>query len=289
MILTVQPVVGAIAAGCCAVFEAVQSSTSLCGTPHRACPQAHPDTSAYRVISGAIPDTTKILELLNQWSHLFYTGNGKVPRIVTSAAAERLTPCSLELGWKSPVVVDAAFDREFSAKHYMFPEKNKMSSIEDLKRPTIPSSLNGVLHDAHYGDIVNNFHFKRERVGGVFDGRRNPARRWFELVIVEGVDENDSLLQEEIPGALLPIAAVDSLDEPIGSVDAGLDQVQYEPLTSMSMGPLQLGSLFAGGVPRPKSLKTRLGTGRTSSVAATGRVRKDADARDTIVWLRLLE
>ncbi|KAI6009262.1 hypothetical protein BKA83DRAFT_4504816 [Pisolithus microcarpus] len=110
-----------------------------------------------------------------------------------------------------------------------------MSSIEDLKRPTIPSSLNGVLHDAHYGDIVNNFHFKRERVGGVFDGRRNPARRWFELVIVEGVDENDSLLQEEIPGALLPIAAVDSLDEAIGSVDAGLDQVQYEPLTSMSM------------------------------------------------------
>ncbi|KAI6024592.1 hypothetical protein BKA83DRAFT_4491392 [Pisolithus microcarpus] len=102
-----------------------------------------------------------------------------------------------------------------------------MSSIEDLKRPTIPSSLNGVLHDAHYGDI--------ERVGGVFDGRRNPARRWFELVIVEGVDENDSLLQEEIPGALLPIAAVDSLDEAIGSVDAGLDQVQYEPLTSMSM------------------------------------------------------
>ncbi|KAI6010490.1 hypothetical protein BKA83DRAFT_4503492 [Pisolithus microcarpus] len=175
----------------------------------------HPDTSAYRVISGAIPDTTKILELLNQWSHLFYTGN--------------------ELGWKSPVVVDAAFDREFAAKHYMFPEKNKMSSIEDLKRPTIPSSLNGVLHDAHYGDIVNNFHFKRERVGGVFDGRRNPARRWFELVIVEGVDENDSLLQEEIPGALLPIAAVDSLDEAIGSVDAGLDQVQYEPLTSMSM------------------------------------------------------
>ncbi|KAI5985653.1 hypothetical protein EDD15DRAFT_2200542 [Pisolithus albus] len=106
-----------------------------------------------------------------------------------------------------------------------------MSSIEDLKRPTIPSSLNGVLHDAHYGDIVNNFHFKHERVGGVFDGRRNPARRWFELVIVEGVDENDSLLQEEIPGALLPIAAVDSLDEAIGSVDAGLDQVQYEPLT----------------------------------------------------------
>ncbi|KAI6014276.1 Aldehyde/histidinol dehydrogenase [Pisolithus microcarpus] len=214
----------------------------------------HPDTSAYRVISGAIPDTMKILELLNQWSHLFYTGNGKVPRIVTSAAAERLTPCSLELGWKSPVIVDAAFDREFAAKHYMFPEKNKMSSIEDLKRPTIPSSLNGVLHDAHYGDIVNNFHFKRERVGGVFDGRRNPARRWFELVIVEGVDENDSLLQEEIPGALLPIAAVDSLDEAIGSVDAGLDQVQYEPLTT-----------------------------------TTGRVRKDADARDTIVWLRLLE
>ncbi|KAI6018100.1 hypothetical protein BKA83DRAFT_4128012 [Pisolithus microcarpus] len=72
----------------------------------------HPDT-------GAIPDTTKILELLNQWSHLFYTGNGKVPRIITSAAAERLTPCSLELGWKSPVVVDAAFDREFAAKRIL--------------------------------------------------------------------------------------------------------------------------------------------------------------------------
>ncbi|KAI6032135.1 hypothetical protein BKA83DRAFT_4122524 [Pisolithus microcarpus] len=181
----------------------------------------HPDTSTYRVISGAIPDTTKILELLNQWSHLFYTGN--------------------ELGWKSPVVVDATFDREFAAKHYMFPEKNKMSSIEDLKRPTIPSSLNGVLHDAHYGDIINNFHFKH--MSAMLDHSQG-----------ESIDENDSLLQEEIPGALLPIAAVDSLDEAIGSIDAGLDQVQYEPLTT-----------------------------------ATGRVRKDADARDTIVWLRLLE
>ncbi|KAI6014260.1 Aldehyde/histidinol dehydrogenase [Pisolithus microcarpus] len=181
----------------------------------------HPDTSAYRVISGAIPDTMKILELLNQWSHLFYTGNGKVPRIVTSAAAERLTPCSLELGWKSPVIVDAAFDREFAAKRILGFEKayNSFFPKWSASRCTLWGHRKQLSLQAR----------------GVFDGRRNPARRWFELVIVEGVDENDSLLQEEIPGALLPIAAVDSLDEAIGSVDAGLDQVQYEPLTSMSI------------------------------------------------------
>ncbi|KAI6024591.1 aldehyde dehydrogenase, partial [Pisolithus microcarpus] len=108
VILTVQPSCGSYC-----LQGAVRFSKPSKALPHFAelliePVHKHPDTSAYRVISGAIPDTTKILELLNQWSHLFYTGNGKVPRIVTSAAAERLTPCSLELGWKSPVVVDAA-------------------------------------------------------------------------------------------------------------------------------------------------------------------------------------
>ncbi|KAI5984172.1 hypothetical protein EDD15DRAFT_2201518 [Pisolithus albus] len=118
----------------------------------------HHDTSAYRVINGAIPNTAQILELPNQWGYLFYTDNGRI-------AVQCLTT-------------------------------------------------------------------RNERVGGVFDGRRNPVRRQFETVIVEGIDENDSLLQEEIFGSdLLPIVAVDSQDEAIGFINVRLDQVRYEPLT----------------------------------------------------------
>merc|ERR1719326_1227038 len=62
------------------------------------------DTSCIKVVQGAVPETTALLK--EHWDHIFYTGNGAVGRIVLRAAAEHLTPVTLELGGKSPVIVD---------------------------------------------------------------------------------------------------------------------------------------------------------------------------------------
>lgn len=245
VILTLQPLVGAIAAGCCAVLKPSEAVPHLSGLLAELVPK-YLDTSAYCVINGAVPETTKILEL--QWDHIFYTGNGRIARIVASAAAKHLTPCSLELGGKSPVVVDAAYDMELAAKRILWgkcnnagqicvapdyilvPRQKQDELVRGFQKAYKTFFPNGALDDAHYGGIVNDFHFKRlsamldrsqgEKVGGVFEGRRDPERRRFEPVIVKGVDENDSLLDEEIFGPVLPIVAVDSLDEAISFINA---------------------------------------------------------------------
>lgn len=245
VILTLQPLIGAISAGCCAILKPSEAVPHFSKLLAELLPK-YLDTSAYRVINGAVPETTKILEL--QWDHIFYTGNGRVARIVASAAAKHLTPCSLELGGKSPVVVDATYDMELAAKRILWGKCNNAGQIcvspdyilvprhkqdelikgfEKAYKAFFPE---GALDDANYGSIVNDLHFQRlsalldrsqgEKVGGVFGGRRDPARRRFEPVIVKGVDENDSLLEEEIFGPILPFIAVDSLDEAIDFINA---------------------------------------------------------------------
>jgi aldehyde dehydrogenase (NAD+) len=117
MILTFQPLMGAIAAGCCAALKPSEAVPHFSKLIAELVPK-YLDPSAYRVVNGAVPEATKLLEL--QWDHIFYTGNGKVARIVAAAAAKHLTPLTLELGGKSPVIVDSAYDMEIAAKRILW-------------------------------------------------------------------------------------------------------------------------------------------------------------------------
>ncbi|KAG6332317.1 hypothetical protein ID866_6770, partial [Astraeus odoratus] len=121
MVLTFAPLIGAIAAGCCAVVKPSEAVPHFSKLVAELLPK-YLDTSAYRIVNGAVPETTKLLEL--QWDHIFYTGNGRVGRIVASAAVKHLTPCSLELGGKSPVFVDSSYDMELAAKRIMWGKCN---------------------------------------------------------------------------------------------------------------------------------------------------------------------
>jgi aldehyde dehydrogenase (NAD+) len=76
------------------------------------------DTSAYVVVNGAVPETTALLDL--RWDHIMYTGGTAVGRIVAAAAAKHVTPITLELGGKTPVVVDAGYDLDLAAKRLLF-------------------------------------------------------------------------------------------------------------------------------------------------------------------------
>lgn len=85
------------------------------------------DPSTYRIVNGAVPESLKLLEL--QWDHIFYTGNGRVARIIASAAAKYLTPLALELGGKSPVLVDSAYDMDLAAKRILWGKCNNAGQV----------------------------------------------------------------------------------------------------------------------------------------------------------------
>ena len=104
--LTFGPLIASIAAGNCAVIKPAEQCEASSRLIKELC-EKYLDKDACRVYLGGIPEATELLS--RRWDHIFYTGNGVVGRIVMEAAAKHLCPVTLELGGKSPVVVDKGF------------------------------------------------------------------------------------------------------------------------------------------------------------------------------------
>ena len=115
--LTFKPFVGAIAAGCSAILHPSAVATNCAALIAELVPK-YLDSGAYAVVNGGARETTALLDL--RWDHILYTGGVTVGRIVAAAAAKCVTPMTLELGSKSPVVVDAGYDLDLAAKRILF-------------------------------------------------------------------------------------------------------------------------------------------------------------------------
>ena len=76
------------------------------------------DSAAYRVVLGAVQETEALLA--HRWAHIFFTGSTRVGRIIAAKAGKHLTPVTLELGGKSPVVIDEDCDLALAAKRVLF-------------------------------------------------------------------------------------------------------------------------------------------------------------------------
>ncbi|KAG6918470.1 hypothetical protein DXG01_014097 [Tephrocybe rancida] len=253
MILSLQPLCGAISAGCCAVVKVSEFAPNYGGLLARLLPK-YLDQSTYRVVLGAVPEATKLLEL-----QFFYTGNGRVARIVSAAAAKHLTPLTLELGGKSPVIVDGTFDIALAAKRILWGKINNAGQIcvaPDFvlvlreKQEELAAALKaacdsfypeGALNSTSISRIVSDAHHKRlkrllERTKGqiVFGGRTN-EKKGFEPTVVKNVTGTDSLMEEyersfaffdfltcdrEIFGPILPLVPVDSVEDAIEFINS---------------------------------------------------------------------
>lgn len=245
VILSLQPLYGAISAGCCAVIKPSEISSNVSSFLARILPK-YLDQSAYRVVLGGVPEITKILEL--KWDHIFYTGNGRVARIVSTAAAKHLTPLTLELGGQSPVIVDSTADISLAAKRILWGKINNAGQIcvapdYILAQSSIVPSLvaafkehydmffpEGALASTSYSRIVSDTHFARLKnllgstsgkivTGGKWDSES--GKRGFEPTVVTDVAVGDSLLEEEIFGPVLPIISVETLDDAIEHINKG--------------------------------------------------------------------
>ena len=157
IILSFQPLMGAIAAGCPAVLKPSEISPATSSLLADLFPK-YLDHSAYRVINGGVPEVTYLLKL--KWDHsaynwaisgvdrtcspsavclpsVTYTGNGVVARIVAKAAAEHLTPVTLELGGKSPVVIDPdTTNLKIAAKRVLYGKTLNAGQVRRAKART---------------------------------------------------------------------------------------------------------------------------------------------------------
>ncbi|KAK7014366.1 aldehyde dehydrogenase [Favolaschia claudopus] len=234
--LVLQPLIGAIAAGCCAVCKPSEIASHTAMALAEVMPQ-YLDSSAYRVVLGAVAETTKLLEL--QWDHIFYTGNGRIARIISTAAAKFLTPLTLELGGKSPVIVDPSFDINLAAKriiggkahnggqicvspdYIVIPRSHQDILVSALKRfyaeffpdgSLASDSISRIVSPSHHARLMDLI--KRSKSEVAFGGRTEGQSK-IELTVFKNVLPEDSLMEDEIFGPLLPIVAVENMDAAI--------------------------------------------------------------------------
>ncbi|MBJ2120674.1 aldehyde dehydrogenase family protein [Arthrobacter sp. MSA 4-2] len=237
--LVLAPLVGALAAGNCAVLKPSELAPATSKVLARLVPQ-YLDPDAVAVVEGGPEVTTELLE--QRFDAIFFTGGERVGRIVAEAAARNLTPVTLELGGKSPAVVmdgdlDSAARRLVQGK-FLNAGQTCVAPDYVLTTPALQPGLVEALRralkefygddpstSADYGRIVNAGHFDRLtallRDGTVAaGGRHDRATRYLEPTLLTGVSPESALMQEEIFGPLLPVLTVPDLTSAVRFITA---------------------------------------------------------------------
>ncbi|QNE34727.1 aldehyde dehydrogenase family protein [Leifsonia shinshuensis] len=282
--LLLAPVVGALAAGNAVVLKPSELAPATSAAMARLVPQ-YLDPAAVAVVEGGVEETTALLA--QRWDHIFFTGNGRVGRIVAAAAAEHLTPVTLELGGKSPVYVDDSADLAAAARRiawgkFMNAGQTCVAPDYILATKAVSERLSSELGNAvralygddpadspDYGRIVNDRQF--ERLAGLLGsgttavgGRSEAASRYLAPTVLVDVPRDSAVMGEEIFGPVLPIVAVDGLDDAIAFIRSGdkplalyvfseRRDVRRRILTETSSGAVGFGvpaaHLAVGGLP----------------------------------------
>lgn len=237
--LLLAPYVAALAAGNCAVLKPSELSPATSSLVARLIPQ-YMDTTTVTVVEGAKDEATALLAC--HWDHIFYTGGEVVGKIVMAAAARHLTPVTLELGGKSPCIIDKHTNLKVTARRlvwgkwmnsgqtciapdYVLVEKGQENQLIDAIKKELKSQYGkDPLASRDFGNIVNTRHLQRlkdylEGAPVVYGGQIDEARPAMSPTIVLNPSLDSKVMQEEIFGPILPIVTVESIEEAIGFIN----------------------------------------------------------------------
>ncbi|XP_075051258.1 aldehyde dehydrogenase family 3 member A2 isoform X1 [Mixophyes fleayi] len=234
-VVTMQPVVGAIAAGNAVVIKPSEVSKNTAALLEKIVP-LYLDKELYPVVNGGVAETTELLA--ERFDHILYTGNTNVGKIIMTAAAKFLTPVTLELGGKSPCYIDKDCDIDIASRRiawgkfancgqtciapdYVLCDKSIQSKlIEKIKETLKEYYGDNPKNSPDYERIINKRHF--QRVLGLLEGQKvaiggehDEATCYIAPTVLTDVQPESKVMQEEIFGPLLPILTVKNVDEAI--------------------------------------------------------------------------
>lgn len=233
--LLLTPLVGVISSGCTAVLKPSPYVPEVSDVIEKIIRDTFPEEYV-AVVQGDRDVNTALLE--QRWDMIFFTGSPSFGRAVMAAAAKNLTPVVLELGGKSPCIIDKDADIEVAAKRvawgkslnagqtciapdYLMLHKN----IKDKFLSELEKAFGELLGDdpqksEHFVRIVNDAAF--ERLKGyladgevVFGGKTDKSERYFSPTVLDHVSPDSPVMQEEIFGPIFPVQTFSSLDEVI--------------------------------------------------------------------------
>jgi aldehyde dehydrogenase (NAD+) len=240
--LTLQPLVSALAAGNAAVLKPSEHAPHTAALIALLLPLAFP-SELVQVVTG---DGAVAADLLQErFDHIFFTGGGRVGRLVMAAAAQHLTPVTLELGGKSPAIVLDDADLTVTARrlvwgkglnagqtcvapdHLLVTAAMRAPLIEamatEIERfyggdPLASPDLGAIVNPAQFERLQGLLEGARQRGQVLVGGRCDPARRRLEPTLVAVASTDDPLMQEEIFGPILPVLKVAGLEEALAQV-----------------------------------------------------------------------
>ena len=237
--LLLNPLVGAIAAGCTAVLKPSPYVPNVARVLEDLIRDCFDDE--YVAVVQGHRDVNEAL-LQQRYDIIFFTGSPDLGRVVMRAAAENLTPVVLELGGKSPVVVDRTADIALAAKRVAWGKTLNAGQTciapdyllihRDVKEQFV-EAFRGAMRRLHGKDILLSKHYVRmvsdrafERVSGYindgrvrYGGRVDREQRFIEPTLLDEVAVDSAVMREEIFGPVLPMIEIESLDEAIGFIN----------------------------------------------------------------------
>lgn len=236
--LTIEPLIDAIAAGNTAVLKPSGYSPATSSVIQKIIAECFPPQYV-AVVTGGREENQCLLQ--EHFDYIFFTGSPAVGREVMRYASDTLTPVTLELGGKSPCIVEKTANLPLAARRIVFGKflncgqtcvapdyiycdpEIKDSLIEELKKEIKKQFGNQPLTNPDYGKIINAKHFHRivslmdsEKL--VCGGRTDEANLQIEPTVLSDVTWNDPVMQEEIFGPVLPILTYDSFDQAIRKI-----------------------------------------------------------------------
>jgi aldehyde dehydrogenase (NAD+) len=274
--LAIDPLVSAIAAGNAVVIKPAEQTPATSALLRRLCEELF-RADEVLVLEGGREVATELLRL--PWDHIFFTGSPQIGKIVMRAAAEHLSSVTLELGGKSPAIVDATANLRDAAEKivwgkflnagqtcvapdYLLVQASVQADLVTELKMAIQKYYNaagiGIEQSESFARIVNEHHFAR--IAGLLEdaqargatvaagGTLHAPQRYIEPTLLTDVPADAAVLEEEIFGPLLPILPFNDLPEAAAYINARLKPLaQYVFTTSTHNRRYLLDNIAAGG------------------------------------------
>lgn len=255
------PLVGAIAAGCTIVLKSSPYAPNVDMVLRSVVRDAF-DERYVGYYSGGRDVNTGLLAL--RWDFIFYTGSPRVAHVVAEAAAKHLTPCVLELGGKSPCIVDSMADVRLAARRivwgklinagqtciapdYMFVHRSlKAAFVAELRHWIREFYGEELTSSPFYPHIIRDEAVERLRKLVPFELNVD-SNRCVEPVILEDVRPDDPVMQEEIFGPIFPILEFDDINEVVRFVNDHPKPLAFYYFGSVAEGKRIISQTSSGG------------------------------------------
>lgn len=238
-LLTMEPLVDAISAGNTVILKPSAYSKFTSDIVSKIIKDVFPEEYV-AVVKGGREENKQLLSY--KYDYIFFTGSQSVGKEVLRSASEHLTPVALELGGKSPCIIDKTANIDLSAKRIVFgkflncgqtcvapdyilcEESIKQELIKAIKKEIIKQFGENPIENSNYGKIINEKHFNRVRNLIDFDktiigGKTNPETLKIEPTVLDNITWADNVMKEEIFGPVLPILTFKTINEVVETVE----------------------------------------------------------------------